>query len=199
MPRNTKTKNKIKNSFVELINDKGFSVITISDITRKSEINRGTFYLHYKDKYDLLDQIKLEAIHHIKDILSKDNNPDNLEDPLEIIPYSSIIEALIYVKENINLVRSLASEIGDSNFLEMIKSLLNELLCERLQLSKTLNLDRKDIPLEYANEIIFSSTIAIILMWIKTGGEEQPEEIAQIIMKARTISPYEMLSRSKNK
>lgn len=198
MPRNTTTKIKIRTSFIELINNKGFSLITVSDITRQAKINRGTFYLHYKDKYDLIDQIKLEEIKHIKGILLKDENPSNLEDPLEIIPYESILEALIYVKKNINLIRSLASEVGDSNFIEMIKNLLNELLYERLELSKSLSLDIKDIPLEYVNEIIFSSTIGIILIWIKKGGEEQPEELAQIIMKARTISPYEMLVKSKS-
>lgn len=197
MPKNTKTKIKIKTSLIELINIKDLGLISISDITRMAKINRGTFYLHYRDKYDLIDQIKLEEIQHIKGILLTDDNPSNLEDPLEIIPYHSILEALIYVKKNINLIRSLASEVGDSNFLEMIKSLLSELLYERLDLSKSLNLDRKNIPIEYVNEIIFSSTIGIILIWIKKGGEEEPEELAQIIMQARTISPYEMLARSK--
>lgn len=195
MPKNELTKIKIKTSLIELINIKELGLITISDITRMAKINRGTFYLHYRDKYDLIDQIKLEQIQHIKSILLNDDNPNNLEDPLEIIPYHSILEALFYVKENINLIRSLASEVGDSGFLEMIKSLLSELLYERLDLSVSLNLDSRNIPVEYVNEIIFSSTIGIILIWIKKGGEEEPEYLAQIIMQARTISPYQMLTR----
>ena len=40
--------------------EKGFEAITVSDLTKKADINRGTFYLHYKDKYDLLEQSEEE-------------------------------------------------------------------------------------------------------------------------------------------
>ena len=46
MKRNTQTKEKIKQTFIELINEKGFESMTVRDVARKSEINRGTFYLH---------------------------------------------------------------------------------------------------------------------------------------------------------
>ncbi len=46
MKRNTQTKEKIKRTFIDLINEKGFESMTVSDVARGSEINRGTFYLH---------------------------------------------------------------------------------------------------------------------------------------------------------
>lgn len=46
MKRNTQTKEKIKRTFIDLINEKGLESMTVRDVARKSEINRGTFYLH---------------------------------------------------------------------------------------------------------------------------------------------------------
>lgn len=44
--RKTQTKAIIKNVFTQLLIEKGFNSLTVSDITRMSNINRGTFYLH---------------------------------------------------------------------------------------------------------------------------------------------------------
>lgn len=51
-----KTKQEIMNVFVDLLTKKGFDKITINDIADRANINRGTVYLHYADKFDLLDK-----------------------------------------------------------------------------------------------------------------------------------------------
>ncbi|MBF6633531.1 MAG: TetR/AcrR family transcriptional regulator, partial [Planococcus sp. (in: Bacteria)] len=52
---NEKTKEKIQKSFLQLLQEKNFIKVSVQDIAKASGINRGTFYLHYLDKYDLLD------------------------------------------------------------------------------------------------------------------------------------------------
>ena len=55
-PRVKRTRNLILNAFEELLPEKGFQSLTVQDITDKAEINRATFYAHFADKYDLLDE-----------------------------------------------------------------------------------------------------------------------------------------------
>jgi Transcriptional regulator len=43
-------------TFVDILFEKGFDKITISDIADRANLNRGTIYLHYLDKFDLLDK-----------------------------------------------------------------------------------------------------------------------------------------------
>lgn len=52
-----KTRKIINKSFLELFNNQYFEKITVKDITENAQIGRKTFYLHYLDKYDLLDSI----------------------------------------------------------------------------------------------------------------------------------------------
>ena len=52
-----RTKRAIRESLFELMEAKGFEHISVKDITDGAMISRNTFYLHYSDKYDLLDKI----------------------------------------------------------------------------------------------------------------------------------------------
>ncbi len=52
-----RTQKAIKESFFSLVEKKGFEHISVKDITDKAMISRNTFYLHYEDKYDLLNKI----------------------------------------------------------------------------------------------------------------------------------------------
>ena len=51
-----KSQNAIKSAFLELLQQQYFNDITVQQITDLADINRGTFYTHYLDKYDLLEK-----------------------------------------------------------------------------------------------------------------------------------------------
>ena len=51
-----RTRRLIQEAFIALTVEKGFAAVTVRDITERAIINRSTFYRHYLDKYDLLDQ-----------------------------------------------------------------------------------------------------------------------------------------------
>lgn len=55
-PRIIRTKQLIQDAFNSLLLEKDFKSITVRDITEKATINRATFYAHFTDKYELLDQ-----------------------------------------------------------------------------------------------------------------------------------------------
>lgn len=63
-----KTQTAIKSAILELMAEKDFEDITIRDIADKANVNRGTIYLHYVDKYDLLDKIIEEHINNLRDL-----------------------------------------------------------------------------------------------------------------------------------
>ena len=52
----------IREAFFALLAEVGFAKMTVADICRRADINRGTFYLHYEDKFALLDVLIDEAL-----------------------------------------------------------------------------------------------------------------------------------------
>lgn len=190
--RKTASKQAIKQAFTHLIHEKGFEALTVMEIAREAGINRGTFYTHYIDKYDLMEKLEKETMDDLKSILLRPDEGD-INDPLELIPYPLILEALIYVKQDFDFVSALASPGGDRQFVSMIKGILSELIESKINQSTELEFKKENLPEDYAQEILLSSIVAIILLWIKKGAEESPEDIAKMIFKARAISPYELL------
>lgn len=78
-----KTKNAIKQAFIKLLAEKELERITIQDITTLADVNRGTFYLHYEDKYILLSDLEDEILASLADEIGTSKlvmQDSNLED-----------------------------------------------------------------------------------------------------------------------
>ena len=187
--RNTETKTYIKNSLIKLLKEKEMEDITVSDITRTAGVNRGTFYLHYLDKYDLIKQLVEEMTKNLEEILLADEEAEVIDDPLEIIPYQTILNALLYVKEEVNFIDALIKNGFEAN----LKQILGQLITKKIENSEYLKLPEHTIPPDYALEIIIGTIMSVILLWIKKGTKESPEFIAQIIDHSKQHSPYELL------
>ena len=67
--RTRKTRLAIINSFLDLNSEKEISKISISEITERADIGRGTFYTHFRDIYDLEEAIISDFIGNIKEII----------------------------------------------------------------------------------------------------------------------------------
>jgi AcrR family transcriptional regulator len=66
--RITKSQEAIKKAVTELMSEKSFDDITIQDIADRADVNRGTIYLHYTDKYDLLDKMIEEHMDNLREL-----------------------------------------------------------------------------------------------------------------------------------
>ena len=55
-----RTQQLLKQAFLEVAQEKGFAAMNIQDVTDRANVNRGTFYAHFPDKYALLETILYE-------------------------------------------------------------------------------------------------------------------------------------------
>ncbi|WP_438492588.1 TetR/AcrR family transcriptional regulator [Paenibacillus sp. IHBB 3054] len=62
-----KTQEALKKAIIELMSEKNFDDITLQDLSDRANISRGTFYLHYMDKYDLLDKLIETHINELRE------------------------------------------------------------------------------------------------------------------------------------
>ena len=73
--RERKTKRSIKNAFLQLRAQRPLDRITIKELAESAEISKGTFYLHYRDIYDLSNQLQNEVIQNILDSVIQPDTP----------------------------------------------------------------------------------------------------------------------------
>lgn len=70
-----RTRSNIINAFLKLRSSKPLEKITIKELSEEAQINKATFYLHYKDIYDLSDYLENEII---ENIMSNIEHPDTV-------------------------------------------------------------------------------------------------------------------------
>lgn len=135
-----KTKNAIRNAFAELIKEnQELNKVTVSEVVRRADINRGTFYNHYDSIYDVAEEFEAEIIK----VLFEDTK--NLNTLTDIYNYfDNIID---YLKKNEAIYRLLLSSREPLIFLERLnRSILNKLYTSlsnnsKLKNSKSLKFD----------------------------------------------------------
>ena len=107
---------------MRLIKQKQFSDITITDITQEAEINRSTFYYHFMDKYDLIDEIQREVL--TKEIFKEVAVQEVINEQTIIMSLEAIMSSQI----NLSLQCQHALEEFKSKMDDEIKQRLTETL-----------------------------------------------------------------------
>jgi AcrR family transcriptional regulator len=74
-----KSQEAIKKALVGLMTEKKFDDITIQDISDRANVGRGTIYLHYLDKFDLLDKLIEEHINVLRELCESAAEMDFIE------------------------------------------------------------------------------------------------------------------------
>ena len=75
----------IRQAFLELLRQKPYEKITVTDIVTAADINRSTFYAHYPDVRGLVEEIVGEAINHSTELADSLNIREFLSDPIPFL------------------------------------------------------------------------------------------------------------------
>ncbi|MEL7567716.1 MAG: TetR/AcrR family transcriptional regulator [Dehalobacterium sp.] len=189
--RSIRTKKMIRNALSELIEEKGFNSISITDLTTKADINRGTFYLHYLDKYDLLEKSENEILEEIQDKTKDIDSIDLLSIDSLNKPIPFMIKLFEYFKENAIFLKAILGPKGDPIFHNKLKKLIQTNLFEGKML-RAFKPDNMLVPAEYFISYILSAHLGVIQKWLENGLKEPPEEMALILTRMFLIGPFKV-------
>jgi len=191
--RQTRTEAKIKAAYTRIVKAKGFDALTVSDLAREADINRGTFYMHYVDKFDLRQQLIDNTIDELTSILiPKDASADALEIG-DIIRTDDIVEALRYIKRDYEFIDAVSNGGTDMQLHDRIKDVIRQLLLSQVSRLRTPPSGFADFPQEYAQEILVSAVTSILWLWIRRRCRESPETICDIIERDKVTAPIDIL------
>lgn len=193
--RAARTRRLIRNALSELIEEKGYNNISITDLTARADINRGTFYLHYTDKYDLLEQVENEVIQELHEAVKSAGyvSVQSMEylsrlDPSEMaMPF--MIKIFGYLKENSKFFKAILGPKGDPKFHIKLKKLIETNLFEK-NADNAFNKDTILVPMEYFISYVLSAHLGVIQQWLNSGMDKSPEEMTLILSKMFLLGPF---------
>ncbi|MGE4485669.1 MAG: TetR/AcrR family transcriptional regulator [Oscillospiraceae bacterium] len=114
-----RTKRLLKQGLAELLKVKEFKNISVRDITDHMDLNRGTFYLHYSDTYELLQKLETDALRDVQEMIDKYGEED------KTYTLQPIFEPILsYIVENRDICYSLFVNNASSNFIDEIQKLI---------------------------------------------------------------------------
>ncbi len=65
-----RTRKQLQTALAALMWEKDLKDITVRELTELADVNRGTFYAHYKDLYDMRNQVEQELFRQLTEVLS---------------------------------------------------------------------------------------------------------------------------------
>lgn len=165
-----KTEMQLKEGFTELLKEKSIKEITVKELVDKVDINRSTFYLHYKDIYDILEKIETELLSELMNITEKHKKEYNGKlDP------SYLVDLFEILANNINIVRVLLGPNGDISFINNIKHMISDKVIENIDIASS---KQSKLDIEFAFSFYLNGCIGLIEHWLETGAEKSPEHMA---------------------
>lgn len=167
-----RTKKLLKDSLASLLMEKDINDITVKEIVDLADINRGTFYLHYKDIYDMLNQIENDMICDLEEIANK--FPGSV---LKGAPKPYIEEIFQYVKENQEFCRMLLGAHGDMAFVEKLKKMVEE-KCFRSIMEACPENELQSY--EFFASFTVSGCIGLLQNWMEHEMKITPDQLAQV-------------------
>lgn len=168
--------------------------MTVSDLAREAGINRGTFYMHYIDKFDLRQQLIANTVDELTSILiPEDASSGESLDVDDIIRTDDIVEALRYIKRDYEFIDAISNGGTDMQLYDHIKDVIKRLLLSQVSRLRTPPSGFADCPQEYTWEILVSAITSILWLWIRRECRESPETICAIIERNKTTAPMDIL------
>ncbi|MCR2803953.1 TetR/AcrR family transcriptional regulator [Paenibacillus soyae] len=186
--RVSRTKRMIRDALTELMEEKGFDGITVKDLTARADINRGTFYLHYKDKYDLLEQSEAELIAEISALAASSflrvaTNYNKQVSEWTLLPFVEKLFELL--QENADFMRVVLGPKGDPSFQKKLKEVIRE---RSLPILKTIGGELL-VPAEYLTAYVSSAHLGVIQNWLESGMKTPPKEMALFLAQMTLLGP----------
>lgn len=164
-----RTKKLLRQALTRLMRQKDFQSITVTDVVREADINRGTFYAHYRDVYDLRDKIEAEMIADFRGMIATIR-------PSETATLRPVLGRLMdYLEENREIVTALIKVNAPDGFGKKMIVVIEECRMELFPY--------RSIEDAYAARFLATGAIGMIEKWITEAQPIPKTEMINLIAK----------------
>jgi AcrR family transcriptional regulator len=186
--RAVRSRRALREALIALILEKGYESITVQDITDRADLNRGTLYLHYRDKQDLLlsssNEVYAELLAQFTPISARNMSMD--------IPERHLTIVFQHVAANADYYRVMLGQHGVPAFITRLRHLVSQVSLDRLQALQQL-VAAKPFPAELVGGFSGGAVIGVLEWWLENNMPMTPEELARSTLQLTVSGLYATL------
>ncbi|MEB7720083.1 TetR/AcrR family transcriptional regulator [Staphylococcus xylosus] len=193
-----KTKNAIKQAFIKLLAEKELERITIQDITTLADVNRGTFYLHYEDKYILLSDLEDEILASLADEIGTSKlvmQDSNLEDFAKNFSKKILKNIILHIQKDIDFYLVIFKLDRKSQLEDKISELMYANMVKIISNKQKIS----GIPIDYFHSYFSGATISFIKHWVQDNNRMEPNIVADHLFKIIFNGPLRLMAKEQYK
>ena len=173
----------IRDAYVNLMQEKPIDKISISDIVREADLNRGTFYAHYSNPMDVLMEIANAILGDVEGFFADFSFTDFLQNPM---PLLLRVEKLL--ADNLDFYRRINLNTASIGFTDRIKKILIEYISSNKSVPENLrNNPHFKVALELFAGGLISVYLGFVLGTIRASAREITETISILISQSASL------------
>ncbi len=180
-----RTKKLIRQGLVALAETKSINKITVKELTDHIEINRGTFYLHYQDVYDLVESLENELYENFIAKLSSYTSKELLKHPVEICE-----DFCNHFAEHKDLYSTFLGINGDAQFAYKLGECFNEKVYD---IFKNIFPNMDDTKYDYAYNFNKYGFMGLISCWFTEHPEWTSRQVSDMWLSLTTLGLWGIL------
>ena len=167
-----RTKKLLTQALTELLQKKQVNKITVKELTDLADMNRGTFYMYYRDIFDMLEKIEDELFQKLDVIAQSHEHGDPTQQVKPIL-----LDLFRFIEENQEMCRVLLSPNGDMNFLHRLYEAIRE---RSLEIWKDQMGSLGEKEFDYRYSFVIFGCAGMIRAWVNRSCQETDMQMAEL-------------------
>lgn len=176
-----KSKKAITDALIKLMTEKDFEKITINEIADLANVNRGTVYFHFSDKYDLLNYC-IEA--HLNELVESCHLGEDIDN---FSSKDSLIRTFEYLQQNIFFYSNMLNNKSTPAFRDRLMSIALKNIDDKIDMTGNNSNMNKEILVQF----VASAAVGLMEWWITNSmpypAEEMVNQMALLFERVQVV------------
>lgn len=177
--RRLQTRNLLIQSTLQLVLEKGYESITIQDITDRADLGRGTFYLHFKDKEDVIWTAFRELFQELEQEAHR-----QLDRNLPQVEYYGLLNIFRHADINRDLYRVIFGGRGSAMLTARVQDFLANVFLYDIRNAPPPSEINFNLPEEFEAQLLTGVISRTLYWWLETPSGYTAEQMAAMTYMA---------------
>jgi AcrR family transcriptional regulator len=177
--RRLHTRKLLIQATLQLILEKGYNAISIQDITERADLGRGTFYLHFKDKDEIIWTMFQDLLRELEQEAHKQINRRTPQ-----AEFYGLLNIFHHAEKNNDFYRVMLGSRGSALLTARVQDLLVKMILYDIRNAPESPDINFNLPEEFEAQMLTGIISRLLYWWLETPNEYSAEQMAAMTYKA---------------